>query len=974
MKLFFGTIAIGVAFVVAAPAATPPPVAPQLVIEFGYDHGGQDWDANTGLVAGEHFNIGICRIYKPTYLAGGSNNLIIRAKTILIDVEGALIATGRGNFGSGGGGGGGGADDETPGRGGGGGMAFGVAQPGANGRNGGGVTGGSGGAGGRGVGPWGGEGGQGGKGSSFPDENPAGGNAQNGGYYGGAGINADTSQDESVWPGSGGGGGGGGGGGHSRNSRSGGGGGGAGNPGGFGGGSIALYAEEQLVVYGEVLANGTQGTWGGSSGTGGRPYQAPDESGGAGRGADGSPARGGGSLGVYPKVEDLPLPDPTPGSGGSGATDRAGSQAGNRSGDGGSGGHGGIGAGGGILLHAPRVVIRQGASVKSIGAHSVDTQGKVTTPNGGTIKLFYCPEKSEINGRIVGGRVFESFCHVPAKFTSISAHTKVCSGDTVMVSAKLGVTRPFPTIAWTHDGVTLPGQTNLDLVLSSASDSDSGTYSCVANSGEALVSTTVTVLQPPTFVRSLPESAIQIDEGQDVTNLWVEVKGTPPFSFQWRLDGSLVPGGNQSVLPLSSARYKDGGIYSVTVSNQCGGLSSGPAVLQVFPRSFVTGAVWTDLNANGVWDTNLVSGINPDVVFVVDGSGSTSAGFAGTSVGDVNKDGSTNDVLDAELAGFIALNRNLESQGLGTNAKVAIIVFSSSATVLDMNFREPGTQSSATPSQDSNDNGIPDVVEILWSINRNSYGLGGSTDYRLALGKAGEVLDSFRVPGRDQSCVFVSDGVPNARDYQAQVASLRNQGVNLRAFGAGMAAELPPLQDIDPGARRFTTTDEILQAFGGLGGTDPEIAIPGSIVFVDRDEDGKLGPNDLWASTDEAGGFRLGPVPAGKYRVQLVPVAGYEQTLPIDRVFHEVVLPPSSTVAAVNIGLRTPDRFGSLRLRGGVFAFTYTGRRGISYQIQSTSDLRGWTTVTNIFGTNYGPHLLQLKTESMPRFLRAVGQ
>jgi hypothetical protein len=620
------------------------------------------------------------------------------------------------------------------------------------------------------------------------------------------------------------------------------------------------------------------------------------------------------------------------------------------------------------------LIILPEATVASVGAYTSDASGNVATPNGGTIKLFYCPENSRVEGRVVGGRVFESLCPAAPAFASITPPLSACAGEAILLQATLGVARPLPTLSWTHNGTVIAGQTSLALVLPGVGESSSGTYACLANGGEAAIATTLTVTRPPSFARNLPSKEILVDEGQDTTNLWVQVEGTPPFSFQWRLNGTAIQGGNQSVFPISDTRYASGGVYTVSVSNRCGEILSTPAVLQVFPRSFIAGTVWTDLNANGVWDTNLVSGRNPDVVFVLDGSGSTGTPFAGTSVGDVNLDGVTNDVLDAEIAGFIALNKSLIGQGLGTNARVGIVVFSTTATALDMNFRDQGIQSATSPSLDSNDNGIPDVEEILRSINRSAYGLGGSTDYRLALVKASEVLGSLRVAGRDQSCVFLSDGVPNPGDYKTEALSLRSQSVNLRAFGAGEGAALPPLQEIDPGARRFNTTDEILQAFGGLRGTDPETPVANAVVFVDFDRDGLLGSNDLRVVTGSDGGFVLGPIPAGDYAVGMVPIPGQESTHPKVAPSQNVTLLPNATLNGVGFGTRVPERFGSLRTGGGFFSFTYSGKAGVGYRIEATGDLKTWTTITNIAGTNYGPHVDPTGLDARSRIYRAVRQ
>jgi Ca2+-binding RTX toxin-like protein len=83
----------------------------------------------------------------------------------------------------------------------------------------------------------------------------------------------------------------------------------------------------------------------------------------------------------------------------------------------------------------------------------------------------------------------------------------------------------------------------------------------------------------------------------------------------------------------------------------------------------ISGYKFLDENCDGIRNKDLIQGSSPDVVFVVDVSSSTAVGagaiIVGQSIGDVNSDGVSNTNVDAELAGFIALNQQLIAQGLG---------------------------------------------------------------------------------------------------------------------------------------------------------------------------------------------------------------------------------------------------------------------------------------------------------------------
>jgi hypothetical protein len=61
----------------------------------------------------------------------------------------------------------------------------------------------------------------------------------------------------------------------------------------------------------------------------------------------------------------------------------------------------------------------------------------------------------------------------------------------------------------------------------------------------------------------------------------VSAGGTPPLTYQWRLDGTNVPGAQSSTLSLINVQPSDSGNYSVAVSNAVGGVVSANALLAV---------------------------------------------------------------------------------------------------------------------------------------------------------------------------------------------------------------------------------------------------------------------------------------------------------------------------------------------------------------------------------------------------------
>ena len=328
----------------------------------------------------------------------------------------------------------------------------------------------------------------------------------------------------------------------------------------------------------------------------------------------------------------------------------------------------------------------------------------------------------------------------------------------------------------------------------------------------------------------------------------------------------------------------------------------------------ISGVKFDDLNGSTIRDSELVQGDNPDVVFVIDSSGSTDdAQFAGEiNVGDLNNDGRENDVIDAEIAGFTALNQQLIDQGLGDSVDVGIVAFAANAAQLDLDPATDGVQLSTTPNVDNDGNGISDVVDALTPLRSD-----GDTNFEAALQDAEDTFESLGTEPGDGNLIFISDGFPepDVVNYDDEVARLNDRGVNLSAFGAGEGSRQDRLQIIDPDARIFTSTDEILSVFdnldsgtGGSGEVDGggsqsvlEPGIEGVNIYLDLNNNGELDTDEPVRVTDADGQYSFTDLEPGSYIVREVVPAGFTQTAPIDGQL-TVDLVAGETVADQNFG------------------------------------------------------------------------
>ena len=313
----------------------------------------------------------------------------------------------------------------------------------------------------------------------------------------------------------------------------------------------------------------------------------------------------------------------------------------------------------------------------------------------------------------------------------------------------------------------------------------------------------------------------------------------------------------------------------------------------------IRGVVWNDINRNGVIDSNLVQGKNPDIVFVIDVSWSTLDPFGGKAVGDLNNDGVPNTILDAEIAGFQALSKLLVKQGLGDRARVSLIAFSGGATEVDMNPKLPGFQLFTSLTADANNNGISDVEDTLFSLT-----MSGGTDFEAPLSVAEMTFARLKTTPGNGNLIFLSDGYGSG-GFEDEVDRLKKSGVNLSSFGVGAGASLDGLKLIDPKAQIFNSVDELLNLFGGVqSGSQSalESGIANVKVYLDLNGNGRLDLNEPTQLTNTAGEYRFAGIKAGTYQVRQELPVNYQRALPTGSGSYQVTLLGDDVVLDRNFG------------------------------------------------------------------------
>ena len=88
----------------------------------------------------------------------------------------------------------------------------------------------------------------------------------------------------------------------------------------------------------------------------------------------------------------------------------------------------------------------------------------------------------------------------------------------------------------------------------------------------------------------------------------VSASGTPPLSYQWRLNGTNLPGATSSNLMLTAVTFAQAGFYTVVITNVLGSAGSDPVALSVWSTSAPAFSYLTyNVHGNGLtnWSTNM---------------------------------------------------------------------------------------------------------------------------------------------------------------------------------------------------------------------------------------------------------------------------------------------------------------------------------------------------------------------------------
>ena len=159
------------------------------------------------------------------------------------------------------------------------------------------------------------------------------------------------------------------------------------------------------------------------------------------------------------------------------------------------------------------------------------------------------------------------------------SRTAVAGSNATFSVTALGL--PPLTYQWRRNDADIPGATEATLLLTRVGAADEGAYSVVIANGFGSVTSlvaTLTVLRPPSI------TALALDQtviAGDTATLQVAATGNAPLGYQWRFNGTNLPGALLSTLTLGGTQPSQAGPYTVVVSNPVGSVTSAVVNLTV---------------------------------------------------------------------------------------------------------------------------------------------------------------------------------------------------------------------------------------------------------------------------------------------------------------------------------------------------------------------------------------------------------
>jgi len=176
---------------------------------------------------------------------------------------------------------------------------------------------------------------------------------------------------------------------------------------------------------------------------------------------------------------------------------------------------------------------------------------------------------------------------VPPSITSQPSSRNVCLGSPTTFSVAAQGTAPF-SYQWRKDGLSIAGATSASFAIAQVMAADAGSYDVsVKNAcGDVFTSPATLTVDTAPSITTHP-TGLTVCEGSPAS-FSVVATGTAPLAYQWRKNGTDIPGAMSATYAIAQAAVADGGSYDVVVTNTCGFTTSNAATLTVDTAPSIT--------------------------------------------------------------------------------------------------------------------------------------------------------------------------------------------------------------------------------------------------------------------------------------------------------------------------------------------------------------------------------------------------
>jgi len=230
---------------------------------------------------------------------------------------------------------------------------------------------------------------------------------------------------------------------------------------------------------------------------------------------------------------------------------------------------------------------RNGHNIPGANAASYSTPPVAASDSGALFGVIIANDAGYVTSR--GAKLTVS--GTAPKITTQPADQTVAAGKTATFAVVATGTAPL-TYQWRKNGAAIGGATSASFTTGSLTSADSGaTYSVVVSNAAGTATSRgakLTVSGTAPSITTQPQDQT-IAAGKTAT-FTVVATGSAPLSYQWRRNGTAIPGATSTSYTTPSQSTSDNGAtFSVVISNSSGSLTSRNALLTVTPAVSTAG-------------------------------------------------------------------------------------------------------------------------------------------------------------------------------------------------------------------------------------------------------------------------------------------------------------------------------------------------------------------------------------------------